>query len=101
MTPEAVREALLAIWGEQACRKPDDWPKALRGLMKDTGSGDTKRASYKPRLDHAVATLTEAYSTGLPRDGAALVWQVFPMLTRTNCARLAARLEALTTEEAA
>jgi hypothetical protein len=96
LTPELVRELLLATWGQQACQHPEYWPEVLTKLLKDgtcTNPGNT-RASFAPRVDPAVTALTEAYDAGTPADGVDLVWRVFPMLDRPHCAELAGLLAA-------
>ena len=91
---EAVtaRKLLLAVWGRQSCQNPDHWPDVLARLLKDGGSGENKRTSFEPRVEAAIVALTEAYSTGIPPDGADLVWCAFPMLDRAHCRELATLL---------
>jgi hypothetical protein len=61
MTPERVREPLLATIGRQACQRPEDWPVALKHLMEKRGNGGPdSRGSYTPRVEAAVDALVQA-----------------------------------------
>jgi hypothetical protein len=56
MKRERIREALLDVWGHQACRNPADWPDTLERFMK-AGGGKWPRAALKPAVDEAVEAL--------------------------------------------
>lgn len=92
ITSDRLRELLLAVWGQQSCQNPEHWPDVLARLMKDGGSGENQRASFKPRVDEAVARLAEAYRFGIPIDAPELIWRWFPMLGRDQRIELAALL---------
>jgi hypothetical protein len=97
ITSECVHELLLDTWGKQACRRPEDWPDVLGRLLKDgvcTGPG-SRRTSFAPRVEDAVAQLTAAYAAGAA-PGPDLVWRCFPMLDREHAKELAALLTAET-----
>jgi hypothetical protein len=76
-----VRELLLAVWLEQACRRPADRPEVLARLLLRWG----------PAVDEAVAALA-AFRDGVPADPADATWRAFPRLDRNHCAQLTTSL---------
>jgi hypothetical protein len=109
LNEQSVRAALLAVWGEQACRRPADWPRVLEELLrgrkhdeKDFDEhGQLKararypRASLLPWIDEATRVLTKAFADGVPQNPADTVWRAFSKLDRASCVRLADRLTTL------
>jgi hypothetical protein len=91
LTPDQVRQELLAIWGRQTCQvQPQDWPQVLARLMRDGGSQHSHRGRLKAAVDEAVAALTAAFAGDPPADPADTVWRAFPRLDlrhRTEIAR--------------
>jgi hypothetical protein len=117
---EAIRKNLLSELGQQA---PKDWPEAQERLLK----GTSKRTAYQPRVDDAVRAIAAALGGKAPVDQPGewrdlvesvwrggempdaarravpltglsdMIWRVFPLLSRANCAKLAERLVAAQT----
>jgi hypothetical protein len=77
-----VREVLLAVWLEQACRRPADRPETQEEMLLRWGT----------RVDEAVAKLADAFRDVPPADPAREVWRAFPLLDRAHCAQLATLL---------
>jgi hypothetical protein len=96
VTRETVAELMLRVWSHQACQvNPSDWPRVLRGLFSDASSSrdnSPARASYKPRLDQAVDTITAALANGIPDDLEQIIWKSFAMLDREHRQQLAREL---------
>jgi hypothetical protein len=120
LNEDIVRDALLEIWGMQACQNSDDWPFVLAALLKaslppieeDADLTDSevrelqekrskralirprkryRRGSYAPRVNEAVTALAKLCNNGAPLD-AHIVWRLFPAFTLESCQRLADRL---------
>jgi hypothetical protein len=91
-TLDAVRAALHAVWGRQACHRPADWPRAFDALMRPN---DTARTSLRQRYEAAIVTLADAYRLGPPADGPDRIWRAFAHLDREHRAELHDRLAAL------
>jgi hypothetical protein len=91
MNADFVREILLQVWGEQACRRAEDWPEVLARLMKSSPAspGGFPRASLAPLVDSAVAQLVHLFGKDVPVDPARAVWRAFPRLDSLHCAKLA------------
>ena len=64
---DIVRELLVDIWLEQACRRPADRPGTRERLL----------AVHGPRVDEAVAELARRFATWPTDDPAAVVWRAF------------------------
>ena len=74
-----VRELLLQVWLEQACRRPADRPDVQARLL------DT----LAPLVDEAVIALAELFADGAPDEPALAVWRTFSRLDREHCPELA------------
>jgi hypothetical protein len=77
-----VRELLLAVWLEQACRRPADRPETQERILLRWGT----------RVHDAVAELANVFRDMPPADPARVVWRAFPLLDRDHCAQLATLL---------
>jgi hypothetical protein len=92
---EAIREALLACWGRQACRRQDEWPAVLKRLFTKIGNGqEGSRGSLKPAVDEAVVALDRAIADGVMID-ADVVWRAFSKLDRAHCEELAREISSM------
>jgi hypothetical protein len=83
ITLEVVREVLLQIWSEQACRNPAHWPETVERL---TANGKMQRA-----ID-ACQVIAAAFTDGSPDDPYDVIWRAFPLLDAKHRARFVDRL---------
>lgn len=90
ITPERVREVLLATWGEQSCQNETHWPETLKRLL----AGSEKRCGFKLRVDEACNTIAAACANGAPTDLYSVIWRAFAMLDHEHRTKLVERLKA-------
>jgi hypothetical protein len=77
---DTVREKLMEVWGQQACRCPEHWPGVCQRLLENLG----------PLVDDAVTHLARLFGTGKPiSDPTYAVWRLFPRLDHKHCTVLA------------